>query len=69
MFCFGDVCMHWFIGVEVRNSIYIMVEVTAVNTFEFACLESCHSSSGDVFFDGEILGLSVVKTFLQMLVP
>ena len=52
MFWFGDVCMYWFIGVGVKNSIDIMVEATAVNTIEFTCLESCHSSSGDVFFDG-----------------
>ena len=51
MFFFGDVCMYWFIGVGVKNSIDIMVEATAVNTIEFTYLESCHSSSGDVFFD------------------
>ena len=45
--------MHWFIGVGVKNSIGIMVEATAVNTIEFTCLESSHSSSGDVFFDGD----------------
>ena len=61
MFCFGDICMYWFIGVGVMNFIDIMIEATAVNIFEFTCLDSCHSSSGDVFFDG-------VKTFLQVLV-
>ena len=40
-----------FIGVDVKNSVAIMVEATAVNTSEFTCLESYHSSSGDVFFD------------------
>ena len=34
-----------------KNSIDIMVEATAVNNIEFTCLESCHSSSGDIFFD------------------
>ena len=53
MFCFGDVCMYWFIGVSVKNSVDIMVEATAVNTIEYPCLESCNSSSGDVFFDGD----------------
>ena len=53
MFCFGDVCMYWFIDVGVRNSIDIMVEATAVNTIEFIHLENCHISSGDVFFDGD----------------
>ena len=52
MFCFGDVCMYWFIGVHIKNSIDIMVEATAVHTIEITCLESCHSS-GDVFFDGD----------------
>ena len=28
-----------------------MIEATAVHTIEFTCLESCHSSSGDVFLD------------------
>ena len=42
MFCFGDVCMYWFIGVGVKNSTDIMVEATAVDTIEFTCLESCH---------------------------
>ena len=28
-----------------------MVEATAVHTIEFTCLESCHSSSGNVFLD------------------
>ena len=41
MFCIGDVCMYWFIGVGVQNSIDIMVEDTSVNTIEFAFLESC----------------------------
>ena len=51
MFSLGDVCMYWFIGVDVKNSIDIMVEATAVNPIEFTCLESCHSSSGDIFLD------------------
>ena len=51
VFCFGDICMHWFIIVGVKNSIGIMVEATAVNTIEFTCLENCHHSSVDVFFD------------------
>ena len=61
------------LGVGVKNSIDIMVEAIAVNTIEFTCLESCHSSSGYVFFDGDgslgnckFLGLSVVKNFLQV---
>ena len=45
--------MHWFIGIGFKNSIDIMVEATAVNTIEFICLDSCHSSGGDVFFDGD----------------
>ena len=53
MFCFGDVCMYWLIGKGVKNSINIMVEATAVHTIEFTCLESCNSSSGDVFLDGD----------------
>ena len=53
MICFGDVCMFWLIGVGIKNSIDVMVEATAVNTIEFTCLESGHSSSGDVFFDGD----------------
>ena len=32
MLCFCDVCTYWFIGVGVKNSIDIMVEVAAVNT-------------------------------------
>ena len=51
MFSFGDVYMYWFMGVVVENSVDIMVEATAVNTIEFTCLESCLSSSGDIFFD------------------
>ena len=47
MFYFGDVGMYWFIGTD------IMVEATAVTTIEFTCLESCCSSSGDIFFDGD----------------
>ena len=43
MFCFGDVCIFWFIEVGVKNSIDIMVEATAVNTIEFTFPESCHS--------------------------
>ena len=35
MFWFGDVCMYWFIGEGVKNSIDNMVEATAVNTIEF----------------------------------
>ena len=50
MFCFGDVCMYWFIDVGVKNSTDIMVQATVVNTIEFTCLKSCHRSSGDVFF-------------------
>ena len=53
MFCFGDVCMYWFFGAGVKNSIDIMVEAFVVNTIEFTCLESCHSSRGDVFLDGD----------------
>ena len=34
MFYFSDVCMYWFIGVGVKNSIDIMVEATAVNTID-----------------------------------
>ena len=30
-----------------------MVEATAVKTIEFACLESYHSSSGDILLDGD----------------
>ena len=51
MFSFSDVCMYWFIGKGVKNPINIMVEAAAVHTIEFTCLESCNSSSGDVFFD------------------
>ena len=46
------VCIN-FIGVSVKNSFNIMVESTAVKTIECTCLESCHSTSGDVFFDGD----------------
>ena len=54
MFCFSDVgVLVYSIGVGVKNSVDIMVEATTVNTIEFTCLESCHSSSGDVFFDGD----------------
>ena len=42
-----------FVGKSVNNSIDIMVEATAVHTIEFTCLESCHSSSGDVFLGGD----------------
>ena len=45
--------MYWFIGVGVKNSIDIMVEATVFHIIEFTCLESCHSSSGDVFLDGD----------------
>ena len=48
--CFGDLCIYWFICVGVENSIDIIVEATAVNKIEFTCLESFHSSNGDVFF-------------------
>ena len=41
------------IGEGVKNSFDIMVEATTVNTIEFIFLESCNSSSGDVFFDGD----------------
>ena len=51
MFCFGDVFMYWFIGVGVKNSVDIMVEAIVLKPIEFTCLESCHSSSGDLFFD------------------
>ena len=67
--------MHWFIDGGVKNSTDIMVEATAVITIEFICLESCHSSSGDIFFDRDscwgklhIFGLSAVETFPQVLV-
>ena len=40
-------------GVGVKNSIDILEGAIAVNTIDFNCLESCHSSSGDVFFDGD----------------
>ena len=43
--------MYWFIGEGVNNSTDIMVEATAFHTIEFTCLDSCHSSSGDVFLD------------------
>ena len=58
MLCFSDVCMYWFIGVGVKNSIDIMVEATAVNTIELICLESCHSSRRDVFFGGIVAGVT-----------
>ena len=45
--------MYWFIDKGVPNSIDIKVQATTVNTIEFTCLESCHSSNGDVFFDGD----------------
>ena len=45
--------MYCFIGEGVKNSVDIMLEATAVNTIGFTCLKSCHSSSGDVFFDGD----------------
>ena len=51
MFCFGDGCMYWFIGVNVKNSVDIMVEATAVNAIELTYLESYHSKIGDIFFD------------------
>ena len=50
--------MDWFIGVDVKNYTDIMVEATAVHTIEFACLESCHSRSGDAFFDGMVAGVT-----------
>ena len=53
MFSYGDVCMYWYIGVGIKNSINIKVEATAVKTTEFTCLESYRSSSGDVFLDGD----------------
>ena len=43
--------MYWFIAGGVTISIDIMVEATAVNIIGFTCLESCHSSSGEVFSD------------------
>ena len=51
MLCFSYICIYCFIGVGVKNSIDIVVEATAVNTIEFNCMESCHSSSGVIFFD------------------
>ena len=45
--------MCWFIGENVKNSIDIIVEATAVNTIEFTCMESCHNSSGDIFLYGD----------------
>ena len=39
--------------VKVLKTIDTMVQATAVNTIEFICLQSCQSSSGDVFFDGD----------------
>ena len=44
--------MYWFTGIGIKNSIDIMVEPTTVNIIEFTCLESCHSSFGDIYFDG-----------------
>ena len=35
-----------------------MVEATAVHTIEFTCLESCNSSSGDVFLEGMAAGVT-----------
>ena len=46
--------MYWSIGEGVNYSVDIMVEATAVNTIGFTCLKSCHGSSGDVFFDGDV---------------
>ena len=43
--------MYQFIGIGVKNSTNTMLEATAVNTIEFICLESCHTGSGDIFFD------------------
>ena len=43
------VCIGFDVGV--KNSINIMADATAVKTIEFSCLKSCHSSSGDIFFD------------------
>ena len=40
--------MYWFISEGVKNSTDIIVEATVVNI-----IESCHSSSGDVFLDGD----------------
>ena len=48
---FGDVCMHWFFGEAVKNSIDIMLEATSVNIIEFTYLECCHNSNGDEFLD------------------
>ena len=41
------------IGKGVKNSINIMVEATAVHAIQFMCLDSCNSSSGDVFLGGD----------------
>ena len=46
--------MYWFIRKCVKNSTDIMVEATAVHTLEFTCQESNHTSSGDVFLDGDV---------------
>ena len=46
------------IDVDIMNSNYIMVEATAVNTIDLTCLDSCHSSSGDVLFDRDNAGVT-----------
>ena len=50
--------MNWFIGKGVEDSIDIMVEATAVCTIDFACLESCNSSSGDILLNGMVAGVT-----------
>ena len=67
MFHFGDVFMYLFIGVSVKDSIDIMVATTAVNTNEFTCLGSCTVVVKIYSFMGMVA--SVVRTFLQVLVP
>ena len=53
MYHFGDPCTYCVIDVGDKNSVDIMVEATTVDTIEFTCQENCHSSSGDVFLDGD----------------
>ena len=51
--------MHWFIGIDVKNSIDIMVEATSVNTIDFTFLETYHSSSGDISLTEMVAGVTV----------
>ena len=67
--------MYWFVGKDVKNSIDIMVEATAVCTIEFTCLESCNSSCGMVGGVTENFGpfcskkfSSGVSSFLERLI-